>query len=237
MSDRREYEARQAASVAADDAIARAAGVTAGKLVERPVCLVTSFTERADLPPGALLCRMSAEVAATLAGIGLHEPVSLRQLPGKWWIANVDLASVNPGFEAGGGNTRVVASSEELDHRYGDGYCEVVGGPFNHPDEVNGSYFVSSRFDRNRLGDLAALCEIPGWIASRQAKNGLAEPIPFPAMAGKWWVCGMGGGVCTTADIEIALRGGERFHPITDGPFDTRDKAEYAFDVLWESPE
>jgi len=237
MTDRSEYEARQAAIVAADDAIAKAGGVIACKVIERPVCLVSRFAERAGLPPGALLSRMSPAVAATLAGMGLHEPVSLRLMAGKWWIANVDIASVNPGFEAGGGTARVVATSEELAHRYGDGYCEVVGGPFNHQDEINGSYFISSSFDRKRLGDLAALCEIPGWIASRQAKNGLAEPIPFPAMAGKWWVCGMGGGVCTTADIEIALRGGERFHPITDGPFDTRDNAEYAFDVLWESPE
>ena len=125
MTDRSEYEARQAASVAADDAIAKAGGVTACKVIERPVCLVSRFAERADLPPGSLLSRMSPAVAATLAGMELHEPVSLRQLPGKWWIANVDLASVNPGFEAGGGTTRVVASSEELDHRYSDGYCEL----------------------------------------------------------------------------------------------------------------
>ncbi len=102
MSDRSEYQARQAASVAADDAIAKAAGVTACKVIERPVCLVTSFAERADLPPGALLYRMSPEIAATLAGIGLHEPVSLRHLPGKWWIAEIDAAAENSSFEPGG---------------------------------------------------------------------------------------------------------------------------------------
>ena len=39
MSDRSEYQARQAASVAADDAIAKAAGVTACKVIERPAAV------------------------------------------------------------------------------------------------------------------------------------------------------------------------------------------------------
>ncbi|MBP8168872.1 MAG: hypothetical protein KAX99_04325 [Azonexus sp.] len=133
MTDRREYEARQAASVAADAAIAQAAGVTVAKLVERPVCLVTSFTERADLPPGALLCRMSAEVAATLAGIGLHEPISLRQLPGKWWIADIDAAAENPNFEPGGCMVTKIVRTEDLQHRFGQYYCQVVAGPFAKP--------------------------------------------------------------------------------------------------------
>ncbi len=130
MSDRSEYQARQAASVAADDAIAKAAGVTACKVIERPVCLVTSFAERANLPPGALLCRMSPEIAATLAGIGLHEPVSLRHLPGKWWIADIDAAAENPSLEPGGCMVRKVVSTEGLQHRFGRYFCQVVAGPF-----------------------------------------------------------------------------------------------------------
>ncbi len=130
MSDRSEYQARQAASVAADDAIAKAAGVTACKVIERPVCLVTSFAERADLPPGALLYRMSPEIAATLAGIGLHEPVSLRHLPGKWWIAEIDAAAENSSFEPGGCMVRKVVSTEELLQRLGGYFCHVVAGPF-----------------------------------------------------------------------------------------------------------
>ena len=136
MSDRTEYEARQAASVAAEDAIARAAGVTACKLIERPVCLVTSFAERADLPPGALLCRMSPEIAAKLAGMGLHEPVSLRHLASKWWVADVDAAAENSNFEPGGCTVRKVVSTEELQHRFGGYFCQVVAGPFDeYPDE------------------------------------------------------------------------------------------------------
>ncbi len=133
MSDRSEYQARQAASVAADDAIAKAAGVTACKVIERPVCLVTSFAERADLPPGALLCRMSPEIAATLAGMGLHEPVSLRHMPGKWWVVDVDAAAENPNFEPGGCTVRKMVTTEELQHRFGGYFFRVIGGPFSEP--------------------------------------------------------------------------------------------------------
>lgn len=135
MGDRSEYEARQAASSAADDAIARAAGVTAGKAVERPVCLATSFAERADLPAGALLCLMSQAVAASLATMGLHEPVSLRNLPGRWWVVDVDAAAENPNFEPGGCMVRKMVTTEELQHRFGGYYCQVIEGPFPDPPE------------------------------------------------------------------------------------------------------
>lgn len=133
MNDRREYEACQAASVAANDAIDRAAGVTAAKTVARPVCLVTSFTERADLPLGTLLCRMSNEVASTLAGMGLHEPVSLRHLPGKWWVVDVDAAAENPNFESGCCMVRKVVSTADMQCRFAGYFCQVVGGPFPEP--------------------------------------------------------------------------------------------------------
>lgn len=130
MSDRSDYEARQAASVAAGDAIARAAGVTTAKIVERPVCLVSTFAERADLPPGALLCGMTQEVVASLATMGLHEPVSLRNLPGRWWVVDVDAAADNPSLEPGGCMVRKVVSTEELLQRLGGYFCHVVAGPF-----------------------------------------------------------------------------------------------------------
>ena len=237
MSDRSDYESRQAAALASDDAIARAAGVTVAKVADRPVCLVTNFAERADLPPGTLLCRISAEVAAKLDVLGLHEPISLRQLPGKWWIANVDMASVNPVIEAGGGMATVIASSEALASEYAGNYCAVVGGPFNSREEVDGGFFVTNQFDSKMVGDRAQLCLIPNWMVRRLAEKGLVEPIPFSAMSEKWWVCGTGGGVYRTADIESALCSGKFFPRITDGPFDTKEQADYAFDLLWESPE
>jgi hypothetical protein len=68
----------------------------------------------------------------------LRPCLSLRNLPDKWWLANVDIASVNSNSESGGGTVRVGASTAELAHRYSDYYCEVIGGPFNHSDEING---------------------------------------------------------------------------------------------------
>ena len=133
MSDRDEYQARQAASVAAGDAIDRAAGVTAAKAVERPVCLVASFAERSDLPHGALLCRMSNAVASSLVGMGLHEPVSLRHLPGKWWVVEVDAAAENSSLEPGGGVLRQVVTTGELQHRFSGYFCQVIAGPFSEP--------------------------------------------------------------------------------------------------------
>lgn len=135
MSDRFEYEACQASWMAAHDAIDKAAGVTATKAVERPVCLVTSLAERADLSPGALLCRMTLEVSATLAQMGFHEPVSLRQLPGLWWVASIDAAAENPCSEACGRMVSKVVSSEEILYEYGEYFCEVIAGPFSERPE------------------------------------------------------------------------------------------------------
>lgn len=133
MSERDEYLARQSAASVAADAIAKAGGVTACKMVDRPVCLVTCFAERADLPPGTLLCVMAPEVAASLAEMGLHEPVSLRNLPGCWWVVDVDSAAENPSFESGGCMVRKVVTTGELQQRFGGYFCRVIEGPFSEP--------------------------------------------------------------------------------------------------------
>ena len=136
MSDLDKYLARQAASVAAGDAIARAAGVTAAKTIERSVCLVTSFAERSDLPPGTLLCGMTLDVVKTLAALGLHEPVSLRSLPGRWWVIDVDAAAENPNFEIGACMVSKVATTEEIQHRYSAYFCRAIEGPYvERPDD------------------------------------------------------------------------------------------------------
>jgi len=237
MTDFRDYRAKQEAARLTDDAITKAAGEKNSTLVERSVCLVTSFAERSDLPPGTLLNRMSPDVVQALASMGLHEPVSLKNLPDKWWLANVDIASVNSSFESGGGTVRVEASTADLVHRYSYHYCEVIGGPFNHPDEINGCYFVTDRFDSQRLGDKARLCMMHDWLIYSLAQRGLHEPISFLAMSGKFWVCGMMGGVCSTEELEELMRSGQYRHYVSDGPFVSRDDAAYAYDVLWESPE
>ena len=130
MSDLDKYLARQAASAAAGDAIVRAAGVTAAKVVERPVCLVSSFAERSDLPPGTLLCGMAPEVIKALAELGLHEPVSLRSLPGHWWVIDVDAAAENPNLEIGACMVHKVATTEEIQPRYSAYFCRAIKGPF-----------------------------------------------------------------------------------------------------------
>jgi hypothetical protein len=73
---------------------------------------------------------MTQEVVASLATMGLHEPVSLRNLPGRWWVVDVDAAADNPSLEPGGCMVRKVVSTEELLQRLGGYFCHVVAGPF-----------------------------------------------------------------------------------------------------------
>jgi hypothetical protein len=231
-----DFVAQQKAIRLADNLIRKASGAERSHIVERPVVLATSFEERADLPGGTLICKMTTQVATALAAIGLHEPVSVRSLPGKWWLANVDMAAVNSNCEPGGGATQLVVSSEELRCRYGAYYCEVVAGPFNSNEESYPCFFVIEQ-SRNYRDPNALYCELPSWMESRLQKKGLKFPIPFAALAGKYWVCGMSGGVSSTENIQKEMRSEEiKFH-ITDGPFDSQDDADYAYDVLWESPE
>jgi hypothetical protein len=177
---------------------------------------------------------MTPNVVSALEIKGLNEPVSLTLLPGLWWIAQVDVSSDNPIFEAGGATTEVITNTELLAGHYSYAYCEVTHGPFSSRDEIDGILFVTEKFDRKRLGSRVRLIEIPTWSARQLAEQGWIEPISLSALQGKWWVCGMSGGVCTTEDLASAADGTLR---ISDGPFETKKDADYAFDVLWESPE
>lgn len=136
MSDLDKYLARQMAASLASDAIAKAHGESASKVVERAVCLVTSFAERSDLPPGTLLCGMTPDVVKTLAALGLHEPVSLRSLPGRWWVIDVDAAVENPNFEIGACMVSKVVTTEEIQRRYSAYFCRAIEGPYvERPDD------------------------------------------------------------------------------------------------------
>ena len=231
-----DFVAQQKAIRLADNLIRNASGAERSHIVERPVVLATSFEERADLPGGTLICKMTPQVATALAAIGLHEPVSVRSLPGKWWLANVDMAAVNSNCEPGGGATQLVVSSEELRCRYGAYYCEVVAGPFDSRGESYPCFFVIEQ-SRNYRDPNALYCELPGWMASRLHKMGLKTQMPFAALAGKYWLYGISGGPCTTEEIESEMRSKKFNDRITDGPFDSKSDADYAFDVRWESPE
>ena len=234
MTDLKKFLAEQDANRMARDAMVEAAGPSTSKVVSRPVSLVTNFAQRADLPVGTLLIKMAPAVVEALANIGLHEPVSLKSLPDRWWVAQADASTDNPNFEAGGSTVEVITDTEMLTHRYSTAYCEVTRGPYGSRDEIDGCCFATEEFDHRRLGKNASVILIPDWCAKRLADQGKSEPIPVSALSGKWWVCGMGGGVVQTENLAMQPNMG---HPISDGPFESMNDAAYAFAVLWESPE
>lgn len=234
MVDLNKFLAEQEARRLADAALAKAAGPSTSYVVSRQVCLVTSFAKRSDIPFGTSLVKMSSNVLDALDTMGLHEPVSLSLLPGQWWVASVDASVDNPNFEEGGCTTVVIATTEVLSRRYSSAYCEVTRGPFSSRDEIDGYCFATETFDRGRLGEKARVLVIPCWSAKRLTDKGMSEPFPLSALLDKWWVCGMGGGVYSTESLAV---GPDLGHRITDGPFDSKKDADYAFDVLWESPE
>lgn len=137
MTDLERYMAQREATLLADELIAKATQSEQRKSQNVSVCLVTHFGKRPELPDGTWLIKMSPEVVKQLGDVGLHEPISLRLLPNKWWVANVDVAAVNPIFEPGGGTYRVVATTVELISCYGGYYCEVMRGPFDSRGEVD----------------------------------------------------------------------------------------------------
>jgi len=227
---------RQKATEMADTAIKDAMGQQRAQ-PDSPSYLSTSFINDGGLPNTARITKMSRAIADKLAAMGLHEPVSLRSLPGKYWRANIDASYENPHLESGGAYVVRAVTSERLSTISGACYTEVTAGPFDSLEEMVPCYFIEAGFDRTRANDDALFCEMSGWIVSRLAKKGLREPIRFADLAGKYWVCGMGGGVWSTASIESALRAGNFKWHITDGPFDSEDDAGCQFDCLWESPE
>jgi hypothetical protein len=198
--------------------------------------LATSFVNAGGLPVAASITRMSRVIGEKLAAIGLHEPVSLRSLPGKYWQANIDASFENPSMESGCAYVVRSVTSERLSMISGACYTEVTAGPFDSLEEMNPCYFVEAGFDRKKLDEGALLCKMPNWIISRLAEKGFREPIPFADLAGRYWVSGMSY-VCSTTSIERALRAGDFEWHITDGPFDNEVDAFYQFDCNWESPE
>ncbi len=178
---------------------------------------------------------MNEAVARRLHSIGFTAPIAIDALPGKWWTLNVDLAALDEAWETGCATQQVDATTEQIESHYVLYYCEVVAGPFNQPDAVEATYLASADCDREWLGNRASALTIPFLVARRLATQGLVEPVVLSALAGKYWVCGMSGGVCSTD--ELVARIGNYGHRITDGPFNLKEDADYAFDVLWESPE
>ena len=232
----REYHLQRESRRLAETLIQEAAGPRRQHEDVRLGYLVTYFNRRTDVPKHAVLCKMTPDVAARLASAGLYEPVSLHTLAGKWWRVLVDASFDYPDREPGGCASRKVATSEELLGRYSGVYCEVYAGPFDSSEDTTECFFVEAR-DRNYRDPDCRYYELPPWLMSRLEKVGLRAPVPLKVLAGKYWVCGMSDGVWETEAIERALRSGGLNAPISDGPFNSRDDADYAFDLLWEAPE
>jgi hypothetical protein len=75
------------------------------------------------------------------------------------------------------------------------------------------------------------------WISRALSARGFTDPVALDRLAGMYWVCGMAGGCCSTAELDARIRGTSKSIEIADGPFERLEDAEYAFDRMWESPE
>lgn len=233
MNKVEKYIAEQRSMELADQAIRVANIEKPGPFPNHATCLVTSFQQRSDLPANTSLIKMSQEVENNLKAIGLNEPVSLRLLQDKWWIADADASVDNPNLESGGCVTSVIGTTEALARRYSAVYCEFTNGPYGSRDEIDGVCLATESFDRSKLNSHATLISIPGFSARRLEEQGIHEPFPSSVLEDKWWICGMGGGVCSTRDLLDMVHSGRQ---VTDGPFDSKSQAECQLDCAWESP-
>lgn len=202
----------------------------------RQAYLVSTEVRTDDLPDGALQCQVSAPVANHLRSIGSPLPMPLQSLPGKWWVADIDIAAVNPNSEPGCATTSVEVTSEEIEAAYAFFYCHVTAGPFDERAGIEGCYLATAACPVAWLGDRVSVIEVSGSVARQLASQGMTEPFPAHALFNRYWVCGMSRGVCSTHEVVAGAAEHASKLKITDGPFLTREDAEYAFDVMWEAP-
>lgn len=214
MVDLNEYLAIQKANQLAEETLAKASErESPSRLVSRPTCLVTSFAKRSDVPEGTLLVKMTPKVINALAAMGLHEPISLKVLPGRWWKVNVDAAEVGECSEYGARFVTLFLTSEQL----AEIGFEVVDGPFEPWANVDVSRAILKRS--------------PGKYWDASISNRPLLPV----------VEGTGSCACsddgyTSEDLLAALDAGQTI-TVFSGPYDTKDKAHYALDLRWEVPE
>ncbi len=144
-----DFQLRQEAVRITQEVLSRAAAKGhATERVVRPRCLVERHPSQGDLsnvPDGTVLITMASGVAAELAKLGLREPVSLTQLKGLWWVAQVDAAHIYRFMEYGGAYCTVAASTHQLVHEYSSGYCSLVQGPFETAEQARQAIPPSKR--------------------------------------------------------------------------------------------
>jgi len=174
--------------------------------------LATSCKQRDDLPETASIRKMSDNVVHNLAEVGLHEPVSLRMLPGRWWKAHIDAAEVGKLQEYGCAYVTLFLSSERL----AEIGFEVVDGPF----EAWANMEVAR----------AILNENAGKYWDARISNRPLLPVvkgdePYSSYDDAY----------TSEELQAALDDGKTIQ-VFSGPYDTKDTAHYWLDVRWESP-
>ena len=199
-------------------------------LMTRPPDVALEYAE-------PLIVWMSSPVAVRLRALGFEQPVQLDALPGKWWSIRADLAALGFVSEPGCGFARTTASTEAIAGHFCLYWRDIQAGPFDCAEDSGAVYLAAPDAEVAWLGDGATVVRVPSWISRRLIERGLDEPVPLRKLAGKYWVCGLGGGSCSTAELEDRLRRDPASVNITHGPFDREEDAQYAFDLMWESPE
>ena len=157
--------------------------------------------------------KMSDNVVRNLAALGLHEPVSLQILPGRWWKVHVDAAEVGQVSEYGCCYVTLFMSSMRL---AGMGF-EVVDGPFEAWANTDVAKAILNE-NRGKYWDAR--------ISNRPLLHVIKVAEPFHGHDDGY----------TSEDLLAALDAGKTVK-VYSGPFDTVDDAHYAIDVRWESPE
>jgi hypothetical protein len=195
-------------------------------------------------PPGVeqgraepLIVWMSSGVAARLRALGLEQPVELGALPGKWWSILADLAALGTVSEPGCGFGQTMASTESIVSHYTMYWGEIVAGPFDRAEDAEAVYLAGQGVDVAWLGSGVTVARVSPSVSRRMSECGFAEPVRLSRLAGKYWACGMGGGWCSTAELEDRIRRVPASVNITHGPFDREVDAQYSFDRIWEPPE
>ncbi len=174
--------------------------------------LTSSFKQPDTLPATASLRRMSLTVALRLAEMGLREPVSLQELPNRWWTVNIDAAELGLTSEYGEAFVSRILSTEELAER---GF-EVLEGPF--------------RAWENKKVAEAILAKYPEKFWDATISN---RPL-LPVIDGQERFSGYDDAYSSEALLD-ALKSGATI-TVYNGPFTTADDAHYALDVRWETP-
>ena len=184
----------------------------AGYAIQGGGCyLVLQYGKRSDLPRAVSTIRMVGKAVENLAALGLHDPIPLRLLPGKWWKAHVDAYSVGEFGEPGAMFVERYLTSEKL-----SGYAfEVVDGPFEPWANIEVAKAILE------------LARGKYWDAS------ISNRPLLPVVEGQQF---FGADNAYSSDeLHAALTEGQHI-TIYSGPYEAKEDAHYAIDIRWESP-